>query len=153
MSQSLSKLYVQIIFHIKNSSIPIGREIENELYAYMASIVKDNNSTPIIINGEKDHVHVLCIMSKNISLANLVEKIKGQSSRWIKTRNKKYKLFGWQGGYSGFSVSQSLIEKTTEYIRKQKEHHKKKTYKVELIEFLKVYGIDYDPRYIWSDED
>jgi len=153
MSQSLSKLYVQIIFHIKNSSITIGREIEDELYAYMSSIVKDNNSTPIIINGEKDHVHVLCIMSKNISLAYLVEKIKGQSSRWIKTRNEKYKLFGWQGGYSGFSVSQSLVEKTKKYIREQKEHHKKKSYKEELIEFLKLYGMDYDPRYLWDDED
>ena len=70
MSQSLSKLYVQIIFHVKNSSITIEREIEDELYAYMASILKDNGSTPIIINGVKDHVHVLCIMSKNISLAD-----------------------------------------------------------------------------------
>jgi hypothetical protein len=92
-------------------------------------------------------------MSKNISLAGLVEKIKGQSSRWIKTKNNKYRLFKWQGGYSGFSVSQSLVEKTKKYIDKQKEHHKKKSYKEELIEFLKLYGIDYDSRYIWDDEE
>lgn len=73
----------------------------------MASILKDHDSTPIIINGVKDYIHVLCIISKNISLANLVEKIKGQSSRWIKTRNNKYKLFRWQGGYSGFSFALS----------------------------------------------
>ena len=81
MSQSLSKLYVHIIYHIKNSSAKIGREIEDELYAYMAAILKDNDSIPILINGEKEHVHILCIMSKNISLAKLVEKVKGQSSR------------------------------------------------------------------------
>jgi putative transposase len=152
MSQSLSKLYVQIIFHIKNSSTTIGREIEDELYAYMASIIKDNNSTPIIINGEKNHVHVLCIMSKNISLAYLVEKIKGHSSRWIKTRNIKYSKFEWQGGYAGFSVSQSMVEITRKYIRDQKEHHKKRTYKEELIEFLKLYRVEYDLRYLWDVE-
>jgi len=151
MSQSLSKLYVQIIFHIKNSSVTIGREIEDELYAYLASIVKDNDSKPIIINGVKDHIHVLCIMSKNISLADLVEKIKGKSSRWIKTRNKKYVLFRWQGGYSGFSVSKSLVEKTKKYIREQKEHHKKKSSKEELVEFLKLYDVDYDLRYLLED--
>ena len=149
MSQSLSKLYVHIIYHIKNSSAKIGREIEDELYAYMASILKDNDSIPILINGEKEHVHILCIMSKNISLAKLVEKVKGQSSRWI---NTKYKLFKWQGGYAGFSVSQSLVQKTTQYIRKQKEHHKSKSYKEELIEFLKLYGVDYDSSYLWDDE-
>ena len=150
MSQSLSKLYVQIIFHIKNSSIPIGSEIEDELYAYMASIIKDNESTPIIINGVNNHVHILCLMSKNTSLADLVEKVKGQSSRWIKTRDKEYKLFKWQGGYAGFSVSKSMVEKTKRYIREQKEHHKKKSYRDELIEFLKLYDVDYDLRYIWE---
>ncbi len=153
MSQSLSKLFVHIIFHIKRSSIPIGREIEDELYAYMASLVKDNSSVPIIINGVMDHVHVLCIMSKNVSLAHLVEKIKGQSSRWIKIRDEKYNRFIWQGGYAGFSVSPSVVETTKRYIRNQKEHHRDKYYKEELIEFLKLYEIDYDPRYLWDDED
>lgn len=112
MSQSLSKIYVHIIFRIRKTSALIDREIENELYAYLASIAKDNDSPPIKINGEKDHVHILCIMSKNISLADLVEQVKKHSSRWIKTKNKKYKLFKWQGGYAGFSVSKSQVEKT-----------------------------------------
>lgn len=151
MSQSLSKLYVHITFHIKKANIIIGDEIGEELYAYMASIVKDNDSIPVIINGVKDHVHVLCIMSKNISLAHLVEKIKGQSSRWIKIRNNKYKLFKWQGGYSGFSVSKSVVEKTIKYIRDQKEHHRKKSYKEELIALLSLNEVNYDERYLWED--
>jgi REP element-mobilizing transposase RayT len=153
MSQSLSKLYVHIIYHIKKSGITIGGEIQEELYAYMASILKENDSTPVLINGEKEHVHILCIRSKNISLAKLIEKVKGQRSRWIKTRNSKYKLFGWQGGYAGFSVSKSLVEKTKKYIREQKEHHNKKSYKEELMERLKLYDVDYDHRYLWDDKD
>ena len=151
MSQSLSRLFVHIIFHIKNSGITIGREIESELYAYIASNLKDNDSVAVLINGEKEHVHILCIMSKNISLADLVEEIKKHSSRWIKTKDKNYKRFQWQGGYSGFSVSKSLVEKTKKYIKEQKEHHKKKSFKEELTEFLNLYGVDYNPRYLWED--
>ena len=151
MSQSLSKLYVHLIFHIKDSLIPIINEDKKDLYAYIGSIIKDNNSIPIIINGTSDHVHILCVMSKNIALAKLIEEIKRHSSRWIKTRGSHYKQFAWQGGYAGFSVSQSLHDKTKFYIRNQEQHHKKMTFKEELIAFLKEYGIEYDERYLWTD--
>ena len=151
MSQSLSKLYVHLIFHIKNSLLPIKTEDKNDLYAYMGSIIKDNASIPILINGTSDHIHILCVMSKNIALAKLIEEIKRHSSRWIKTRNSYYKQFAWQGGYAGFSVSQSLHDKTKEYIKSQEEHHKKMTFQEELIAFLKEYGIEYDERYLWTD--
>ena len=125
MPQSLSKLYVHLIFHIKNQSTLICESDKSDLYAYIGSIIKDNDSIPIIINGTKDHLHILCVMSKNIALAKLVEEIKRHSSRWIKTLNSKYRQFAWQGGYAGFSVSQSLHDKTKGYILNQEEHHKK----------------------------
>jgi len=151
MSQSLSKLYVHLIFHIKDSLVPIINEDKIDLYAYIGSIIKDNSSIPIIINGTSDHVHILCVISKNIALAKLIEEIKRHSSRWIKTRGSHYKQFAWQGGYAGFSVSQSLHDKTKFYIRNQEQHHKKMTFKEELIAFLKEYGIEYDERYLWTD--
>jgi len=151
MSQSLSKLYVHLIFHIKNPLLPIKTEDKNGLYAYIGSIIKDNESIPILINGTGDHIHILCVMSKNIALAKLVEEIKRHSSRWIKTRNPYYKPFAWQGGYAGFSVSQSLHHKTKEYIQNQEEHHQRMTFKEELLAFLKEYGIECDERYLWTD--
>jgi REP element-mobilizing transposase RayT len=151
MGQSLSKLYVHLVFHIKNSLIPIRKEDNNHLYAYIGSIIKDNESIPILINGTENHIHVLCVMSKNIALAKLTEEIKRHSSRWIKTLNPYYNQFGWQGGYAGFSVSQSLHDKTKEYIKHQEEHHKKMTFKEELIAFLKEYGVEYDERYLFTD--
>ncbi len=152
MSQSLSKLFVHLVFHIKNKNIPIGDEVKPDLFAYMGAVIKDNASIPIIINGTHDHVHVLCIMSKNIALAKLVEEIKRHSSRWIKTRGQQYKGFAWQGGYAGFSVSPSLHDKTRDYIMNQEKHHKKMTFKEELIMFLKEYGIDYNEKYLWDDD-
>ncbi|HPR31013.1 MAG TPA: transposase [Prolixibacteraceae bacterium] len=151
MSQSLSRMYVHLVFHTKNNSTRIRMEDKSKLYAYMGTIIKDNQSIPIIINGTEDHVHIFCVMSKNIALAKLTEEIKRHSSRWIKTQNPYYRKFAWQGGYAGFSVSQSLHDKTKSYIMKQEEHHKRMTFKEELIAFLKEYNVDYDERYLWTD--
>lgn len=151
MAQSLSKLYVHIIFHVKNNTIKIKKEIRSELYAYFGSIIKDNESIPIIINGVDDHVHILCVMSKNIALAKLVEEIKRHSSRWIKTKGAAYSKFAWQSGYAGFSVSSSLHDKTKAYIQNQEEHHKKLSFKDEYRLFLKEYGLDYNEDYLWID--
>ncbi len=152
MPQSLSKLFVHLVFHIKNKNITISKEVIPDLYAYMGAVIKDNASIPIIINGTHDHVHVLCIMSKTITLAKLTEEVKRHSSRWIKTRGRQYKGFAWQGGYAGFSVSPSLHDKTRDYIMNQEKHHKKMTFKEELILFLKEYGIDYNEKYLWDDD-
>lgn len=104
MSQSLSKLYVHLIFHIKNPLVPIRNEEKNDLYAYIGAIIKDNGSIPILINGTSDHLHILCVMSKNSSLASLVEEIKRHSSRWIKTFGNHYKHFGCKEDMRGFQL-------------------------------------------------
>ena len=151
MSQSLSKLFVHLIFHIKTTSVKILNKDSQELYAYMGAIIKDNNSIPIIINGVEDHVHILCIMSKNIALSKLMEEIKRHSSRGIKTKDAYYTPFAWQGGYGGFSVSSSLLEKTKIYIENQEEHHKKFSFKEEYLMFLKEYRIEFNEDYLWND--
>lgn len=151
MAQSLSKLFVHIIFHIKSTSVIIRQPEANELYAYMGAIIKDRQSIPIIINGVGDHIHILCVLSKNIALADFLEDIKKYSSRWIKSKSDYYKTFAWQGGYAGFSVSPSLCDKTKKYIENQKEHHKKMSFKEEYVLFLKEYGIDFDETYVWTD--
>jgi REP-associated tyrosine transposase len=151
MAQSLSKLYVHIIHHKKKSSVFIRTEEKQQLYAYIGSVLKSNDCIPIIINGTNDHVHILCVMSKNISLAKLVEEIKRHSSRWIKTLDGYYSNFAWQGGYGGFSLSPSLHNKTKKYIKNQEEHHKKMTFHEEYLMFLKEYGIGYNENYLWHD--
>lgn len=150
MSQSLSKLYVHAIYHVKNDECLIRMEDENELYAYIGGILNLSKSIPIVINGTENHIHVLCIMSKNISLANLLEDIKGNSSRWIKTKGPHYRNFAWQGGYAGYSVSQSKVEVVKKYIENQKDHHKQQTFKDEYIQFLNENGIDYNEEYLWT---
>jgi hypothetical protein len=89
-------------------------------------------------------------MSKNVSLADLMEDIKKNSSRWIKSRGNHYLYFEWQRGYSGYSVSQSKVEAVKKYILNQKEHHKKFSFEEEYILFLNEYGIDYEEKYLWT---
>lgn len=149
MSQSLSKLYIHIIFHTKGE-ILIRDSEEADLHAYIGAIIKVNDCMPIIINGTENHLHILCTLSKNITLAKLVEEIKRNSSRWIKTKHDYYSNFAWQGGYAGYSVSQSKCQIVKQYIEKQKEHHEKKDFKEEYVEFLKEYGIDYNEAYLWT---
>ncbi|GHU91946.1 transposase [Bacteroidia bacterium] len=150
MSQSLSKLYVHIIFHVKNEQIHIRPEDENELYAYMGGIIKQHDSFPVRINGIGNHVHVLSTLSKNLSLARFVEEIKKNSSRWIKTKGVYYEHFAWQGGYAGFSVSQSKVAVVGKYIERQKEHHRTVSFRDEYLTFLREYTVSFDENYLWK---
>ena len=84
-------------------------------------------------------------------MAHLVEEVKRNSSRWIKSVSPLYEHFAWQGGYAVFSVSQSVVDKTVEYVNNQREHHKKQSFRDEYLKFLRLYEIEYDERYVLSD--
>jgi REP element-mobilizing transposase RayT len=150
MAQSLSQLYVHIIFHVKGESM-IDVHDKEKLYAYIGGVITRTGSIPIRINGMPDHIHILCALSKNISLATLVKEIKTSSSKWIKGLTPRYAGFEWQRGYAAFSVSQSVREATIIYITNQAEHHRKFSFREEYLAFLKEYGVEYDEEYLWSE--
>jgi len=106
---------------------------------------------PIEIGGVENHIHVLSTMSKNISLAKMIEEVKRHSSRWLKTLDPYYCDFSWQGGYGGFSVSQSVVERTAKYIRNQERHHKKMNFREEYLRFLDEYRVEYNTTYLFLD--
>ncbi|MBO7432489.1 MAG: transposase [Salinivirgaceae bacterium] len=124
MPQSLSKIYLHIVFHIKTTSPQIDEAHLERVHSYIGQLVNSTGCSVIRVGGIGDHVHVLCLLSRNETVSHLVEEIKRNSSRWIKTLGQEYECFAWQGGYAVFSVSESLINKTIEYVINQKEHHK-----------------------------
>ena len=150
MGQSLVKNYVHIVFGTKNGTKNIDYQLETELYKYLGGICNKLECQVIKVGGHKDHVHILCQLSKKIALAQLVEKLKSNSSRWVKTKGLKYSKFYWQNGYGTFSVNPCEVEIVVNYIANQKEHHAKKTFKEEYIAFLKKYEVEYDERYVWD---
>jgi len=150
MSQSLSKIYLHIIFSTKHRKHFIKPEIENELHKFIAGIMKNLDCTAIKIGGFTNHIHILNIFSRTITISKMIEIVKKDSSKWIKTKGNEFNKFYWQNGYGAFSVSQSKVDVVTGYIENQKEHHRKKTFKEEYRKFLKEYNVDYDERYIWD---
>ena len=85
-----------------------------------------------------------------MSIAKLLEEIKSDSSRWIKTKGPRYSGFSWQSGYGVFSISQSQLESLKTYIENQSEHHRLRTFQEEFRDFLAKYALQYDERYVWD---
>lgn len=150
MGQSLVKNYVHIVFSTKYRQPLIQQSIEPELYSYLGGICNKLDCQVIKVGGYTDHIHILCLLSKKITLAKLVEQPKSNSSKWIKTKDKKYSNFYWQDGYGAFSVNPAQVGIVTNYIANQKEHHGKKTYQNEYRAILKKYEVKYDERYVWE---
>jgi len=103
---------------------------------------------PVLINGPSDHVHLLFVLPTTLSLADMMEKLKANSSKWAKANSPHGSLFAWQEGYTAFSVSQSNLERVREYIAHQEEHHRKLTYQEEVLALLKKHGVEFDPRFV-----
>jgi REP element-mobilizing transposase RayT len=131
MPQSLSKLYVHLAFSTKHREPLLLAPLGAQMHAYLATVLNNQDSPAIEVGGTSDHVHTLFRLSKNSSLAGIVEEIKTSSSKWIKTQGRALASFHWQSGYGGFSVSPGDVEKVAEYIAHQETHHRAVTFQEE----------------------
>ncbi len=150
MPQSLSRLIVHVVFSAKARTPILHKSIRGELYAYLAGVSQNLKCPAIKIGGTADHVHVLCLLSKNLSLAKLVEELKTGSSKWLKAKGPEFQSFHWQSGYGGFSVGESGLEAVSRYIERQEEHHRKISFQDEYRKLLEKYRVPYDERFVWD---
>ena len=150
MPQSLSKLYVHLVFSTKHREPLLLSPVRAKMHAYLATVLKNQDSPAQKVGGTSDHVHALFRLSKNISLADIVEEIKTSSSKWIKTQGGAFSNFHWQSGYGGFSVSPADVREVAEYIEQQEAHHRGLTFQEEYRRLLESYGIEFDERYLWD---
>lgn len=151
MSQSLSGIYIHATFGTKERNPWINEEIADNLHAYAASVLFELDSPAVIINSIPDHLHILFRMSKNITVAEIIEEVKKSSSKWMKNQPNGTSSFYWQRGYGAFSVSCTHLDVVTRYIARQKEHHIRLTYKEEIERLMKKYNVKgYDPGYYWD---
>ncbi len=150
MAQSLSMILLHLIFGTKNRQTWIAKELQPKLHAYLAVACREVGSHAYRVGGTDDHVHIACKFPRTLTVAKLLEEIKKTSSAWMKKQDPKCEDFTWQGGYAAFSLGQSQLPTLIRYIENQEEHHKKRTFQEELIEFLKKYKVDYDEKYLWD---
>ena len=151
MPQSLSKIYLHLIFHIKMTSPKIRESDDAVIHSYLGQLVNATGCTNLWVGGADDHIHILFLLSREVTVSNVVEEVKRNSSRWLKSFDAYYSRFAWQGGYGIFSVSQSVVDKTLQYIKQQREHHKHFSFTDEYRKFLELYGITYNETYVFRD--
>jgi REP element-mobilizing transposase RayT len=135
------------LFSTKDRQPIVRPEIKSDLYAYMGGIITNLRGKPVLINGPKDHVHLLFVLPASLSLADFMEKLKANSSKWA-NEGWPRRAFSWQTGYAAFSVSQSKLNEVKAYISQQEEHHRKSTYQDEVIVLLKKHGVEFDSRFV-----
>src|SRR5258706_1589919 len=131
MSQSLSSVLVHLVFSTKNREPFITPTIEPELHPYLATIFRELKSPSLAIDGISDHVHILFSLARVVTIADIVEEVKTNTSKWIKTKGREFRNFHWQRGYGAFSIGQSNVSSLKRYIRNQKKHHQRITFQDE----------------------
>jgi putative transposase len=148
MATTFANLLYHLVFSTKNRLPTIGPEIREPLYAYMGGILRGEGGILLEIGGMPDHVHLLVKLKTDAAVALIVQKVKGKSSKWLNEKPDHAGRFEWQSGYGIFTVSASLAEKVRRYIRGQEEHHRRVSFRDELVSLLERNGIPYDERYL-----
>jgi REP element-mobilizing transposase RayT len=150
MANTYTQIHIQAVFVVKFRASVIQNEWKDELYKYITGIIQGHNHKVLIINGMPDHIHVLFGMRPTQSLSDLLQDVKGGSSKWINERNLTRSRFEWQPGYGAFSYSKADLQKVIDYIKNQEAHHSKKTFIEEYTELLEEFEIKFEERFLFS---
>lgn len=151
MANTYTQIHIQFVFSVKYREGVIGSSWKEELYKYISGIIKSNNHKLLAINGMPDHLHIFIGIRPTQSISDLMQDVKGNSSKWINEKKFLKSKFEWQEGYGAFSYSKSQVNNVIDYIKNQETHHKTKSFKEEYIEFLKIFEIDFDEKYIFKE--
>ncbi len=147
MSRTFTNLLTHVIFSTKDREPWIQNELRSELHAYLGGLTRQLKGKAYCVNGTNDHVHMLLSLPPSISTSDALRFIKSNSSGWVRAKWKR--PFAWQLGYAAFSVSKSNVAHVLKYVANQEQHHRRVTFKDELVDFLGKHEIVYDEQYIW----
>ena len=150
MANTYTSLHYHVIFSTKNRVKRINIEIEQRVWAYLGGIARKHGMTALQVGGIEDHIHALLIAPPTLSPSQIAQFLKGESSKWIHEEFSALHDFAWQDGYGAFTVSKSNLPEVVHYIQQQREHHRKKTFQEEYLEFLQKHGVEYDKRFVYG---
>ncbi|MBM4107248.1 MAG: IS200/IS605 family transposase [Phycisphaerae bacterium] len=150
MPGTYSQILLHIVFSTKHREPWITPEVSDRLYPYMGGIVRAENGVLYDIGGVEDHVHMYLRWRPDESVSDLMRTVKARSSKWVHDTFPALREFAWQEGYSVFSVSKSQEGAVKAYIAGQHEHHKKETFKSELLRMLRLHEIEFDEKHVFD---
>ena len=154
MAGTFSQIYIQMVFAVNGRENLLQKPWRDEVFKYMAGIIKGKKQKPIIVNGVANHVHLFVGLKPAMAISDLVRDVKNNSSNFINERKFVRGNFSWQIGHGAFSYSHSHIGQVYQYILNQEGHHQKRTFKEEYLDFLHKFEIEYDEKYLfdWIEE-
>ena len=150
MANTYSQIYIHAIFATKGRHNLIQDEWESVLYAYIGGIINNLGCKTIIVNGYLNHVHTFFELKPSMRLSDIIRDVKNNSSKFLNEKGYSLGRFEWQEGFGSFSYSYSQIENVYNYILKQREHHKVKTFREEYLNFLKKFNVPYNEKYLFD---
>lgn len=150
MPGTFSQIYIQVVFAVKSRESLIHHSWEEELYKYIAGIIRNKEQKLITINGIQDHIHILIGMRPSCCLSDLVREIKKSSNDFIREKKFTKHKFQWQEGYGAFSYSHSALSSVVAYIENQKDHHNVQSFRDEYLEFLKKFEVEFKDEYLFE---
>ena len=148
MSHTHTSLNYHVVFGTKQRAQTITADIRLDLCRYLGGIIKAEGGLALEINAVADHAHVLFRLPPNVLLSDLLRTLKANSSKWLNDTRVPRRAFAWQQGYAAFTVSQSQVARVAAYVRNQEEHHRKMTFRQELVALFERNGVAYDERYL-----
>lgn len=143
-----TQILYQIVFSTKNAENTMDFSKAENLYRYIWGVLKNKNCILYRVNGTENHIHIVTHIHPSVSISDLVKDIKVSSSKWLKEQDLFPYFQSWQEGYGAFTYHINQKEILVNYVKNQREHHHKKTFKEEYIELLKEHGIEFDEKYL-----
>jgi REP element-mobilizing transposase RayT len=155
MANTYTQINIQIVFAVSKRTNLISKNNREELHKYITTVIENKGQKLLAIFAMPNHIHILIGMRPNIALSDLIRDIKSTSSNFINSKKWVKGKFNWQIGFGAFSYSNSQLDKIIKYVLNQEEHHKRKSFKEEYLEFLSKFEIEYDEKYLfdWIDDD
>jgi REP element-mobilizing transposase RayT len=150
MAGTYSQIYIQIVFAVKGRQNLVQKEWKEELYKYIAGIIREKDQKSTIVNGMPDHIHIFVGLRPVMAISDLVREIKNKSTNFINERKFINTKFSWQEGYGAFSYGHSQIQNVYNYILNQEAHHEKRTFREEYIDLLNKYEIKHEEKYLFD---
>ena len=150
MADTFSQIYIHLVFSVKGRQNVIHKTWREELFKYISGIIKGRDQRVFAVGGMPDHIHILISVRPNCAVSELVNSVKTNSSKWINSRGFVKGKFNWQEGYGAFSYGQSQLDNVIQYINNQEQHHQRRSFKEEYIEFLQRFNVNFEEKYLFD---
>jgi putative transposase len=150
MANTYSQINIHCIFAVKGRENIITSDFCDNLFRYMAGILRNDGAYPLAVGGWQDHVHAFFELPVTMAVSDQMRMLKATSTKWINDNRFVKGNFHWQEGYGAFSYLRSQRDSVINYIMKQEEHHKKKTFRDEYLELLEKFEIPFDEKYLFE---